>query len=1321
MGDTEEYFPRGGKKPSVTYFKQSSNFLGAAEKGERKKQKPKKKTEDDDGYLSDEILVDDDQSFKNCAISLNYKIVKEGQLILGRVRQILETKIHISLPCRLLGTVMACHISEPYNKMLEAYVNDQIDKVRELQQMFRVGQYVAVKVLEVNSNNLMLSMMPQHINSGRSHSDLHRGALLQAAVSSVEDHGYVMDIGISNTRAFLPKTAANPEVELEQGTLSWCCVKTITAESDSSVVTLSSELVALQHAVQRRATDSLMPATALDFTVDKSLDNGIEGHVFENTTAYVQRQQVDKVKGKRPNLGQRIRARVLYVIPTRNTPFLTMKDIFATTYPDLATEQKFKEGDIIEEAQVIKILGRSIIFKLGRGSTGTLSLRRIQVDEDLTDEDVVAKSYPIGSTHRVRVLCYNLSDYTYSLSDEPAILSEKYFTIADLAVGDIVPATVKVVAEDRLHLAVGRLTGFVPQTHLSDSGVYKDPKKATTSQLTKKKYKVGQEVKARVLTLDPSKPSLILTLKPSLLVPELEVLKSYEQAEVGKAYTGVILHIRDYLLVSFFNGLVAHVPGKLVANPPPPTLNSVFHLGQIVNCTILKVDAKNKRMSGSLTTAPFEPSLQKKEKRTSKRKQEPEIPVPKKKQKALTSEAEIGEETEGDLTKKERKKKKDKRKLEGETQEVEMVYVNDKDTSDEKEHCDQGNNDNEETKKSKKKKDKTKSNKKETEKSDEEYELFKPDEEAELFTPDEEAVDKVLPHQSSKKDIKKRKRQISEPTIEESNADKQPTAKPDIKSKIKRDDDIDTNTDTSKVKRKEKKKKKEAVEISEKETKVNEESDAIETDIYEDSDQVLTPQDLGLIDMSDCSTAKSYKKRIKSLLKGIKARMLRIKKIDNKITAIERKGLNANNKKFHTAMHMEKLVIQQRIQKLMEALQIAQDRLKGFDLDEVKEYKKKKLKKTEDEQVEKTDVQKTESEKEKAKVTEKNKKSKIESLESVISIPSVKEFWSAPVESQPNAPEQDSSSSDDEEQEKPKKKRKKLTAAEKVAKAREEEERVRQLESFAVESDLAPRSAEQFERALLARPDASQLWIAYMAFHLQATEIEKARAVGRKALKTISFREEQEKLNVWLAMLNFEHRFGTKESQQKTLEEALQMNDKYQIHSKLLDIYVETGKPQELVALVELMLRKYRRELRSYIACGAACYRLALLDKARHVMQKGISLLEKKEHVGLLVQFAQLERAHGSGERAEALFEQLLAVYPQRVDVCAVYIDILVKSGDVEKVRQVMERMTSQKLPARKMKVLYKKWIEVEEKMGDQEHVDNIRKRAMEYIDKAKF
>ncbi|KOB71766.1 Programmed cell death protein 11, partial [Operophtera brumata] len=93
--------------------------------------------------------------------------------------------------------------------------------------------------------------------------------------------------------------------------------------------------------------------------------------------------------------------------------------------------------------------------------------------------------------------------------------------------------------------------------------------------------------------------------------------------------------------------------------------------------------------------------------------------------------------------------------------------------------------------------------------------------------------------------------------------------------------------------------------------------------------------------------------------------------------------------------------------------------------------------------------------------------------------------------------------------------------------------------------------------------------------------------------------------------------------------------------------------------------------------------------------------------------FALLERKHGGRERAEALFEQVLAIYPQRVDVCSTYVDMLLKDGDTEQVRQVLDRMTSLQLPARKMKMLYKKWIEVEEKLGDEAQVENIRQRAM--------
>lgn len=57
-----------------------------------------------------------------------------------------------------------------------------------------------------------------------------------------------------------------------------------------------------------------------------------------------------------------------------------------------------------------------------------------------------------------------------------------------------------------------------------------------------------------------------------------------------------------------------------------------------------------------------------------------------------------------------------------------------------------------------------------------------------------------------------------------------------------------------------------------------------------------------------------------------------------------------------------------------------------------------------------------------------------------------------------------------------------------------------------MDGDLMPESAEEFDRLVLQSPDSSLVWLRYMAFHLETTEIEKARAVAERALKTISFR-----------------------------------------------------------------------------------------------------------------------------------------------------------------------------------------------------------------------
>jgi rRNA biogenesis protein RRP5 len=114
-----------------------------------------------------------------------------------------------------------------------------------------------------------------------------------------------------------------------------------------------------------------------------------------------------------------------------------------------------------------------------------------------------------------------------------------------------------------------------------------------------------------------------------------------------------------------------------------------------------------------------------------------------------------------------------------------------------------------------------------------------------------------------------------------------------------------------------------------------------------------------------------------------------------------------------------------------------------------------------------------------------------------------------------------------------------------------------------------------FERALLASPNSSFLWIQYMSFLLQLHEIDKARKLGRQALEKIAYREEEEKLNVWMALVNLELGFGTEESAEKTFKEAAQYNDARTVYTRYADALAAAGKDEvsdEVSAALRVLL-----------------------------------------------------------------------------------------------------------------------------------------------------
>lgn len=52
--------------------------------------------------------------------------------------------------------------------------------------------------------------------------------------------------------------------------------------------------------------------------------------------------------------------------------------------------------------------------------------------------------------------------------------------------------------------------------------------------------------------------------------------------------------------------------------------------------------------------------------------------------------------------------------------------------------------------------------------------------------------------------------------------------------------------------------------------------------------------------------------------------------------------------------------------------------------------------------------------------------------------------------------------------------------------------------------------------------------------------------------------------------------------------------------------------------------------------------------------------------IDFITRFAYLEVKHGNIDRAETLFEQILASYPRRIDIWSAYVDMLVKADKVD-------------------------------------------------------
>ncbi|XP_019939596.2 protein RRP5 homolog [Paralichthys olivaceus] len=316
----------------------------------------------------------------------------------------------------------------------------------------------------------------------------------------------------------------------------------------------------------------------------------------------------------------------------------------------------------------------------------------------------------------------------------------------------------------------------------------------------------------------------------------------------------------------------------------------------------------------------------------------------------------------------------------------------------------------------------------------------------------------------------------------------------------------------------------------------------------------------------------------------------------------------------------------------------------------------------------------------------------------------------------PASAAQDGDSSDGEDQDgssKPQKKSRHELELEKKA----AEKALVQREVELMDPNLRPEDAAAFERLLLASPNSSLLWLQYMAHHLQATQIEQARAVAERALKTISFREEQEKLNVWVALLNLENMYGTEESLKKVFERALQFCEPMPVYQQLADIYAKSDKIKEAEGLYKTMVKRFRQNKAVWLSFGSFLLQQGQSDAAAALLQRALKSLPSKESVDVIAKFAQLEFRYGDVEKGRTMFDKVLTSYPKRTDLWSVFIDLMIKHGSQKEVRVLFDRVIHLSVSVKKIKFFFKRYLEYEKKHGTTQSIQAVKEKAMEFVE----
>lgn len=1400
---------------------------------DKKKDKKKKKGAGKDGGSIFDVKT---------VTPVSYSQLAEGMVMLGYISDVQDFELRVSLPGRMVGIVPITNISTPYTAALkEAASNPDSDGVdlTPLTSMYAVGQCAVVGVVsvtkEVNRYRVVLSMDPAVAMGGRIP---QQGELCLAAVSSQEDHGYIMDIGSMTVRGFLPnKAAGKSSQDVKVGATMICMV----TRKDAGVLTLACSPAKVGVAtVANPSVHNMLPGVRINGKVEKTLDNGIKVSLGSGLSGYVHRDQL-KSGLDHPDsydMGSDLSVRVLYILPTINTIMLTARDTkLSGKAPDLFPE--ISQGMVVRDATVVAVSKHSVTVQLNKNVLGCVSARHLSEGKEVVKN--VKKKFPIGSVHSARILGLDWSGGVAVCSLQKTLLAG-VLRLDELAIGQKISTTVKQFVKHGLLVDVGpHLQGLIPWLYLTDVPL-KHPER---------KFFPGDKLLCKVLRANPEKRQLHLTSKPILLNEEFDLVSNFEEAVVGKVTEGVVVKIsNDGLLLQLWGDCRGFAPRSALSTEPIEFPEKLFFLGQALKCQITKVEEDKARIQLSLVLKTMNPLGQKQRKGgscltlgsmyTAKVVDIKDtgvdvvvecegktvaclIPTPHLTDHASLAAILLASVQPGDslqtlcfqqdvcpiLTMKQSIIQAQKNKslptsysdmevgqiIPGVVQTMKTYgafirlacwnfnktalaptrhladfYIDNPSAVIEVGQtllC------------------------KIMEKKDEEQKVTVATKVKELGVTILDSVEVMC---GWLEEVRRVKSWVEGGVVVGGLVNAVVTDATEFGVMTEVDDvqGVITNSQMGDLK----------VEVGQKVSAVVLYVDHGAKVLELSCDPKLVSQitlspgkaTTGVTMKGDIifsRTEHSYQlvcvnspPEFAGMLAYLPTRShindfvgeddkksvhvtVVVKKVmeDGEVVVVRERSERKGEKKLkrQRGVSLSEGDMAKRVRTVSECSEKNTDAKKAVipeeeniivkdsinedekmdteEQDDVKvveekisdgeteitfkKDKKKKKKRQKEESLDTIDTNDAENE-DQPEVKKKKKSNKNDSslgikelpVEKVAELPDPGWDWNCTSVTLPkwNKTSIWSDDEDDEgEQKKDEKRHVSKSAAKKLTAA--EEESAAKLEQRVMDGEVAaPETTEEFERLVMGSPDSSLCWIQFMAHHMQTCEYDLARAVAKKALERINFREEGERLNIFLAWLNLENSFGSEETLDVVLKEALQCNDQFKVYSQMAAIYAQSGKIKEAESIFKTMVRKFNKEKDVWIKYGIFYFKNNKLNDGRFVLQRSLQSLDKKDHLDITSKFAQIEFRYGDPERGKTMFETILGNYPRRTDLWSVYVDQLVKTGDNEAARALYRRISTLGLQAKRMKFLFKKWLDFEAVHGCSEGEAEVKQMALKYL-----